>query len=146
MAAGDFLLQHNAQVYVTHHDPLGGADETFGPFRTKSGGAKTGENQTLRPGGMAAPVAVAGTYAYDEVTVGKAIQHETDSGIVQKFYGWHGDRFTILSQPVDSRGRAGFHKPDSVGGLLNTSTPPEYDADGNDPMTLELVFTIDTVV
>jgi hypothetical protein len=139
MATGDFLLQHNAKVTVIHRE----SGESFGPFRTRAGGGKTGENTLVRPGGMAPPVATAGTYGYDEATVGKAIQFEVDSGLVQKFYGWHGERFDIIAQPLDSKGRSGFHKPDGASGLLNGSTPPEHDADGNDPQTLELTFTID---
>lgn len=136
------LLQHNAEVSVIHDE----TGEKFGPFRTRTGGAKTGENQFVRPGGMSPGVAVAGTYAYDEVTCAKVLEHEKDSGLVQKFYGWHGERFTIVQQALDSKGRPGFHKPDSYGGRLNTSTPPEHDADGNDPQTLELMFTMDGLV
>lgn len=135
------LLQHNASIALVHDD----TQERFGPFRTKTGGAKTGENTLVRPGDMAPPIAVAGTYAFDPVTIAKALEHEVDSGIVQKFYGWHGDRVTIIVQSLDSKGRPGFHAPDSYGGRINTSTPPEVDADGNDPQVLEVEVTVDSV-
>ena len=136
------MLQNNARVRVVHEES--GFD--FGVFRSKSGGAKEGENQLVRPGGMAPPEAFAGTYAFGEVTVGRLMRHGRDSGLVQRAYDLHGERMTVLEQPLDKRGQPGFHRPVTYSGLLNTSTPPEYDADGNDPQTLEMVLTIDTVV
>lgn len=135
------MLQHQAIVKV-RHDATG---FDFGTFRTRAGGAKDGDNQLIRPGGMAPPEAFEGTYEYTEVTAARLLRHGTDSGLVQKAYELHGDRFTITEQPTDAKGRAGFHRPNVYSGLLNTSTPPEYDADGNDPSVLEMAFTVDSV-
>lgn len=136
------MLQHQALVKVVH--ATSGFD--FGEFRTKSGGAKEGDNQLVRPGGMAPPEAFAGPYAFGELTAARLIRHGRDSGVVQKAYDMHAERFTIIEQPLDDKGRPGFHRPMSYSGLLNTSTPPEIDADGTDPQVLEMAFTIDGVV
>lgn len=136
------MLQHQAVVRVVHD--ASGFD--FGVMRTKSGGAKEGDNQLDRPGGMAPPEAFPGPYEYGEVTVSKGLKHNRDSGLIQRAYNLHGERFTITEQPLDNKGRAGFHRPIAYSGLLNTSTPSDYDANGTDRATLEMTFTIDAVV
>lgn len=136
------MLTNNASVRVIHEESA----RDFGTFRTRGGGAKEGENALIRPGGMAPPVAMAGTWAYGEVTAARLLIHGVDSGVIQEVFNLHGERFSVIDQPLDAKGRAGFHKPVTYSGLLNTSTPPEIDADGNEPQTLELTFTIDSVV
>ena len=136
------MLNSQAIVRVQHVES--GFD--FGVFRTKEGGAKEGDNQKIRPGGMAPPEAFAGPYEFGDVTVGRLLRHGTDSGLVQRAFDLHAQRFAITEQPTDSNGRAGFHRPITYSGLLNTSTPPDYDADGTDPSVLELAFTIDGVI
>lgn len=136
------MLQNNARVTVVH-DATG---FSYGVMRTKEGGAKEGDNQLDRPGGMAPPEAFAGTYEYSAVTVGRALKHGVDSGLVERAYDQHGDRFTITDHRLDAKGRPGFHKPMSYSGLLNTSTPPDADANSNDRAVLEMEFTIDRVV
>lgn len=136
------MLQHQAIVTVVH-DASG---VSFGTMRTRTGGAKEGDNQLVRPGGMAPPEAFEGPYEFGEVTTSRLVRHGIDSGLVQRAYALHGQRFTITDQRTDAKGRAGFHRPLGFTGLLNTSTPPDYDADGTDPSTLEMVFTIDGVV
>ncbi len=133
------MLQHQSGVTV-RHDATG---FEFPPMRTRTGGAREGDNQLIRPGNMAKAKAFEGPSEYGEVTCGCLLEHEIHSGLTQKADGWHGDRFTITEVHKDARGRPGFHRPDAWSGLLNTSTPPEYDADGTDPKVLELAFTID---
>lgn len=135
------MLQNNAIVTVTH----AGSGFVVGTCRTRTGGGKEGDNQLIRPGGMAPAEAFPGTYEFGEVTCTTLQRHERDSGMVQRVFGWHAERFTITEQPTDAKGRAGFHRPIAYSGLLNTSTPPEYDADSNDPAELEMAFTIDSV-
>lgn len=135
------MLQHQARVTVIHDE----SGRNLGVFRTKAGGGKEGDNQLVRPGGMAPPVAMRGTWAFGEVTVARLLRHGQDSGLVHWVNDHHGERYTCIVQALDDRGREGFHRPESYNGLLNTSTPPEVDADGNDPQTLELALTIDTV-
>lgn len=136
------MLAHQASVRVTHD--ASGFD--FGEFRTRAGGAQEGENTLVRPGGMAAPVAMPGTYAFGEVTCARLLAHGTDSGLEHRARDLRGDRFTIVEQPLDAKGRAGFHRPIVHSGLLNGSTVSDVDPDSNDPRTLELTFTIDSVV
>jgi hypothetical protein len=136
------VLQSQSSVRVIH--AATGFD--FGEMRTKSGGAKSGDNQLIRPGGMAPPVAFAGSYTYGPVTVGRLLRHGIDSGLRQKANDFHGERFTIIEQPLDEKGRPGFHRPITHSGLLNTSTPTDVDTDGNNPMVLDMEFTIDSVV
>lgn len=134
------MLQHQAAVRVVHRET--GTD--FGIFRTKTGGAKEGENQLVRPGGMGDPVAMPGTWAFGAVTGARLLEHEKDSGLVQTAFSMHGERFDLTIQRLDAKKRPGFHKPEAYSGLLNTSTPPDVDADGNDPSTLEMEWTIDS--
>lgn len=133
------MLQHQATVTVVHRE----SGFSFGIMRTRTGGGKEGDNQKVRPGGMAPPEAFAGTYEFGDVECERLVRHGTDSGLVQKAWDLHAERFDIYEQPLDSKKRAGFHRPVGYTGLLNTSTPPEYDADGNDPSTLTMAFTID---
>lgn len=136
------MLQNQARVTVVHRESGFG----FGVMRTKTGGGKEGDNQLVRPGGMAPPEAFAGTYEFGEVECERMLRHGIDSGLVQKAFDLHAERFDLMEQPLDAKGRAGFHRAVTYTGLLNTSTPPEYDADGNDPTTLTMAFTIDGVV
>lgn len=136
------MLQNQGKVTVVHRD----SGYSFGVMRTKTGGGKEGDNQLVRPGGMAPPEAFAGTYEFGEVEVTRLLRHGTDSGLVQKALDFHADRFELVEQPLDTKGRAGFHRAITYTGLLNTSTPAEYDADGNDPSELTMAFTIDGVV
>jgi hypothetical protein len=133
------VLQNQATVTVVHRE----TGFSFGVMRTKTGGGKEGDNQLVRPGGMAPPEAFPGTYEFGEVECTRLIRHGTDSGLVQRAWDLHAERFDIVEQPKDSKGRAGFHRAQTYTGLLNTSTPPEYDADGNDPSELTMAFTID---
>lgn len=136
------MLQHQASVRVIHDES--GFD--LGEFRSKSGGAREGENTLVRAGGMTAPLAMPGTSALSELTCARLLRHGADSGLVQRVHDWHGERFTVNVQRLDAKGRPGFHRPEVYSGLLNTSTPPDVDADGNDPATLELAFTVDSLV
>lgn len=136
------MLQNQALVTVTHDS----SGFSFGVFRTRTGGAKEGDNQLIRPGGMASAEAFPGTHEFGEVTCERLVRHGKDSGLVQRAYDLHAERFTITEQPLDNKKRAGFHRPIAYTGLLNTSTPPEYDADSNDPSVLSMAFTIDGVV
>lgn len=120
--------------------------ESFGVMRSMSAIEKTGENTLDRPGGMAPPEAFVGTWEYGPITIGRALSHGKDSGLIQKAFELHGERFTLTAQPVDSKGQAGFHKPLTASGLLNGSTSPEYASDNNDRQVLEMVLTIDSVV
>lgn len=133
------MLQNNARVEVVHV----ASGESFGVMRTKTGGGKEGDNQVIRPGGMAAPEAFPGTYEFGDVECTRLLRHGIDSGLVHRAYDLHGERFHVTEQPLDSKGRAGFHRGNIYTGLLNTSTPPEYDADSNDPSELTMAFTID---
>lgn len=133
------MLQNQARVEVIHRE----SGFSFGVMRTRTGGGKEGDNQLIRPGGMAAPEAFPGTYEFGEVEVTRLIRHATDSGLVQKAWDLHAERFDLIEQPLDAKRRPGFHRAIGYTGLLNTSTPPEYDADGNDPSELTLAFTID---
>lgn len=134
------MLQHQAKVTVVHK----ATGFSFGTMRTRTGGGKEGDNQKVRPGGMAPPEAFAGTYEFGDVEATRLLRHGTDSGIVQKAWDLHGERFDLVEQPLDSKQKPGFHRAVTWSGLLNTSTPPEYDADGNDPSELTMAFTIDT--
>ncbi len=133
------MLQNNARVEVVHV----GSGQSFGIMRTRTGGGKEGDNQLIRPGAMAPPEAFPGTYEYGEVECTRLLRHTIDSGLVHRAYDLHGERFNVIEQPLDSKGRPGFHRSNTYTGLLNTSTPPEYDADGNDPSELTMAFTID---
>lgn len=135
-------LQHQERVEVVHKD----SGASFGIFRTRTGGAKEGDNQKIRPGGMADPEAFPGTWEFGDVECERLVRHGTDSGLIEQAYALHAERFLVISQPLDAKKRPGFHKPTTYTGLLNTSTPPEYDTDGNDPRTLTMAFTIDGVV
>lgn len=134
------MLQHQSRVTVVH----AATGFNFGVMRTRTGGGKEGDNQLVRSGGMAAPEAYPGTYEYAEVECERLIKLGVDSGLVAKAWELHGERFTITDQSLDTKGRPGFHNPETYSGLLNTSTPPEVDADGNDPKTLTMAFTIDS--
>jgi len=133
------VLQNNARVEVVHR----ASGRNFGVMRTKTGGGKEGDNQLVRPGGMAPPEAFVGTYEWSAVECTRLLRHGTDSGLVQEAWNLHGERFDIVEQPLDGKGRPGFHRAITYTGLLNTSTPPEYDADGNDPSELTMEFTVD---
>jgi hypothetical protein len=136
------VLQNNASVRVIRD-----ADQRdLGEFRTRSGGGREGDNQLIRPGGMAPPVAMVGTYEYGEVTAARVVNLNTDSGLVQEVDGWYGDRVTLVEQPLDGKGRTGFHRPVSWSGLLNGHTLSDYDADSNDAKTLELAITVDRLI
>jgi hypothetical protein len=135
------VLQNNASVRVVHRSS--GFD--FGEFRTRTGGGKTGDNQLVRPGGMAPPIAMPGTYGFDDLTCARIVQFEKDSGLAQKALDMHGERVDVTHQPADAKGRTGFHRPVVYTGLVNAVTPPEYDADSNDPATLEFVITVDGI-
>ena len=148
------LLQHHAEVTVSLSEgevatslPVGvSPGQTWGPFRSKSGGGKTSEAVKVRPGGMQAPVAAIGTYDFEDLTVQKVLRHVTDSGLLTTFNALHGRRFAVIVQPLDSRGQAGFHEAETYGGVLVGSTPAEVDADTTDPAVLELTFSIDSNV
>lgn len=133
------MLEHNAEVTVTH-DASG---FSFGVMRSREGGGKEGEAVLDRPGGMAPPEAFAGTWEFGSVTVAKALSHGRDSGLIHKAYDLHGDRFTIHEQPLDAKGKPGFHRPNKWTGLLVTSTPPNYERDSNDRAVLEMEFAVD---
>lgn len=136
------MLQHQQSVRIIHNE----SGQDFGVFRTKTGGAKEGDNQLVRPGAMAPPEAFPGPYEFGEVECERLLRHAVDSGLVQRAFDLHGERFSIIVQSLDHKRRAGFHRPQTYSGLLNTSTPPEYDADGTDPQTLTMAFTVDGAV
>jgi hypothetical protein len=144
------LLQHHAKVTVALSPdetnlPAGvTAGQTWEPFRSKSGGGKMSDAVKIRPGGMAPPVAATGTYDYEDLTVQYVAKHGTDSGLLVLFNSLHARRFAVIVQPLDARGQAGFHKPETYGGVLIGSTPPDIDADSNDAQVLELTFAIDS--
>lgn len=135
------MLQHQSIITVTHD----GSGFTFPVGRTKDGGGKTGEATVDRPGGMAPPEAFAGTYEFEEGTVGIGLRHERDSGLLQKANDLYGERFTVTEQPTDPKGRPGFHRPIGHSGILTGSTLSDFDANGNDRRTLDLTFTFDSV-
>jgi hypothetical protein len=134
------VLNHQSRVTIVHT----ASGYSFGIMRTRTGGGKEGDNQQVRSGGMAPPEAYAGTYEFAELECERFLKHGTDAGLVAKAWELHGEKFTITDQSLDSKGREGFHTPETYTGLLNTSTPPDYDADGNDPKTLTMAFTIDS--
>lgn len=133
------MLTMNSIVTVKHE----ATGFEFPAMRTRAGGGKEGDNQLIRPGGMAKAKAFEGPSEYAEVSCECQVIHELGSGLTQKADGWHGDRFTVTELHTDARGRPGFHRPDIWTGLLNGSTLSDYDADGTDAKTLALTITID---
>jgi hypothetical protein len=133
------MLNNQARVSVT----MEGLDR--GVFRGREGGAKTGESTSVRPGGMAPPKVYAGTWEFDEVTLTRVIEHGTDSGLYHWFLDRYGQRLTAIEQPLDGRGRAGFHRPVTYGAVLTGIAQVDYDADGNDPWTLVLTVRPDGI-
>jgi hypothetical protein len=136
------VLQNNASVRVVHRES--GFD--FGECRTRTGGAKTGENAKIRPGGMAPAEAFPGAPDYDDVEVTRLLRLGKDSGLVQKANDMYGERVDVTHQPTDAKGRTGFHRPVIYTGLINSVNGSEYDADSSDAAVLTLGVTIDGVV
>lgn len=132
------MLNHQSRVSLSLED------RQFEAVRAKEGGGKTAEGVLVRPGGMAPPVAMAGPYGYDELTLRIFLRHGIDSGTVQFFQDRIGRRATIVDQPRDERGNAGFHTPYTSSGLVTGATPSDYDADGTDPRVLEVTVQPDT--
>lgn len=132
------MLQHQASVSVV----LDGRD--LGAFRGWEGGEKTSDAQLVRPGGMAPPIAMPGPYSYGEVTLRRFLRHGTDSGLIQWCKDRVGYRVSGARQPLDERGRAGFHSPEGVAGVLQGVTSTDTDPDGTDAVVLELTVLPDT--
>lgn len=132
------MLQHQSKVRAI--SDADGFD--IGECRTRSGGGKTSESVTDRPGGMAPPEVFVGTYEHEEATVERALSHGVDSGLLQKMNARHGEVFTITEQPVDDRGRPGFHRPNVYKGKLTGSAESDMDANGNERKVLTLTFAV----
>src|SRR5690349_6921208 len=117
----------------------------LGTFQGSEGISKTGENQLVRPGGMAPPEAFAGTWEFGEHTLRRLLRHGTDSGLIQTVMSLQGERFSATIQPLDAKGPPGFHKAVAASGLLNATNAPDLDPDSNDPQELTIVLTIDRI-
>jgi hypothetical protein len=108
------------------------------PCSSRDGGGKTATGVTVRPGGMAPPVARVGPYSYDELTVEYIPRWETDSGLLQRLEGYQGTKVQMTFQPMDENGQAGFHTPEGKSGKVTGVAGSTYSSDGEDVS----VFTI----
>lgn len=122
-----------------------GERDLGGTFRTADATERSADGSTVRPGGMAPGVAMAGPSEYADKAYSRLLEHTTDSGLLQWCMDNIGSRMVAVEQPLDSRGQAGFHQPTTVSGLLIGASESDYDADGTDPWVLTLTMKPDSV-
>lgn len=82
---------------------------------------------------------------YGDLTVSRDFKRERDHELSRLLYARAGRAVvTVSKQPLDDDGNV-WGKPLVYSGLLKTSTPPEYDANSDDPEMLELVVAVKSV-
>lgn len=140
-------LGHHAIVAV-EVEQSGGTFLNLGTeFREVTGVGVESETTTARPGSMAPPEKVSGTYQFTDVTLQRTLRHGKDSGLVQTVIGLaqNGARVRGTRSPTDAAGNVGLHKPVGFEGSLSGASESDYDADGNEVHTLSLVVAVDRI-
>lgn len=143
--ADPILLAHQALVSIEVQNPDGTWLDLGSEFRELGGVGFEGETTTIRPGSMAPPENVSGTYTYNGITAQRTMRLGKDSGLFQSLLSRKGARVRGTRQPVDGQGRTGFHDPTSFAGTLNAASEADYDADGNDGYTITVGIATDTL-
>ena len=135
---GTPMLTFQATVTVRFEDGY-----TITKCATHEGGGITGDGIFIRPGSMSPGVAVPAPKGFDTLTVARTLTFGDDSGLVQAVQDRYGMRATIVKQPTDPRGNAGFHRPEGKAGVLTGANGADIDPNGTDPQLLTMTFQVD---
>lgn len=114
----------------------------LGTFDTFEGGEVDSDDTRYRPGKMAPAISLGGQRTVSAITVTRLHTLDRDNGLVH----WLSERVgkgqvTIVKQPLDVNGSAGFFRPLVYTGILKTVTPPSADSSSDDAAMLELQVT-----
>lgn len=119
------------------------AGRDYGLWLGRSGGAGDSEETKLRLGGMGPQVSLGGAQTMDNITCRQIFDSDGIGRDIAWLMGQRGKaRCTCVTQPLDEDGNV-HGSPFTYTGTLKAVTPPEYDAQGNDPAYIEVEVATD---
>lgn len=135
----DLMLAHQFLVTAT----FTGFDNTTLTltFANSDGGEATTEIGTVRPGGMARAVKLAGLDDTGELTLTKPFDRTSDPANLAWLRSHRGCDVTFTKQPL-GRNKVPVGTATAETGILASVTPPNADADSNDAPTLSVTIGI----
>lgn len=151
MAANAMIPQHQAilTLEVEVHDAAATSGKRWHglgtEFREWGGVGYESDASSVRPGSMAPPEAVPGTYTLNELTATRTMRLGRDSGLLHLLMDNKNCRYRGSREPVDAQGRTGLHRPTATAGIVTSVTESDYDVDGNEVATLVLTLQPDAV-
>lgn len=119
------------------------AGHDYGSWLARTGGAGDSDETKMRLGGMGQQVSLGGPQTMDNLTLRQIYDADGIGNDLVWLMGQRGRaRVVCTSQPLDQDGNS-HGKPFAYTGTLKAVTPPEYDAQGNDPAYIEIEVSTD---
>lgn len=114
----------------------------MGVWDAKDGGEVDSDQQSYKPGGMAAPISLGGSKTVGNLTLRRNYRLGRDHPNSQRWIDWSGKaNVRAVGQPLDHDGNA-WGDPFTYNGTLKRVTFPTHDSMANDAAMIEIEVTV----